>query len=139
MTTAAMSASALTCAAASAISSCTCAFSAFIFGRSSRMVAICSATSTRTNSPIDAPPALRSTGPYAVLRRSRPPPTRRSHPKPPAFAPNTQPPARPPAPPAPVPRPVLPGRWGLSSDDADDVLDVGEVWQYVVQIGRAHV
>src|SRR6185437_17095549 len=43
--------SAETCAAAAAISVCTCALSAFIFGRSSRIVAIGPATSTRTNSP----------------------------------------------------------------------------------------
>src|SRR3984885_2676616 len=46
--------SADTCAAASAISSWTWALSAFIFGRSSLMVAIPSADSTRTNSPTPA-------------------------------------------------------------------------------------
>jgi hypothetical protein len=53
--TARISGSSLTRAAASAISSCTCALSAFIFGRSSRIVAIRSATSTRTNSPTPFP------------------------------------------------------------------------------------
>src|SRR6516165_916848 len=46
-----MAASVVTSAAAAAISSWTCALSAFIFGLSSRTVATPSATSTRTNSP----------------------------------------------------------------------------------------
>src|ERR1700744_1257243 len=49
--TARTASSAVTSAAATPISSCTCALSAFIFGRSSRIVALPSATSTRTNSP----------------------------------------------------------------------------------------
>jgi hypothetical protein len=49
--TARTASSADTCRAASAISPWTCAFSAFIFGLSSRIVAIRSASSTRTNSP----------------------------------------------------------------------------------------
>src|SRR5580693_799928 len=52
--TARTASSADTCAAAAAISSWTCALSAFIFGRSSLMVAIPSADSTRTNSPTPA-------------------------------------------------------------------------------------
>src|SRR5437868_6053525 len=54
-TTAWTALSASACRAASAISRCTCPFSAFIFGRSNLIVAICSATSTRTNSPMSRP------------------------------------------------------------------------------------
>src|SRR5215472_8578742 len=49
--TARIASSAVTSAAAPAISAWTCALSAFIFGLSSRIVAMPSATSTRTNSP----------------------------------------------------------------------------------------
>ena len=56
-----MALSSVTCAAAAAISAWTCALSAFIFGRSSRIVAIWSATSTRTNSPTQSTSTPRTT------------------------------------------------------------------------------
>src|SRR3954471_9075699 len=54
------------------ISSCTCAFSAFIFGRSSRMVPTAPSTSSRTNSPTSAS-IIRSAHPSVggVFRDSR--------------------------------------------------------------------
>ena len=50
-----MSSRSVASAAAARISSCTCTLSAFIFGRSSRIVPTPSATSSRTNSPDRAP------------------------------------------------------------------------------------
>src|SRR5690348_15445924 len=57
--TARTASSLVTWAAAAAISVWICALSAFIFGRSSRIVAIWSATSTRTNSPTQSSSASR--------------------------------------------------------------------------------
>ena len=51
-TTALTSSRSVASVAAARISSCTCTFNAFIFGRSSRIVPTPSATSSRTNSPI---------------------------------------------------------------------------------------